>query len=249
MQWLMFAIVMWTAACGGKPSHDCTAIAQGVDNLTAQTTANAPDPAMQAGMPELSGKLKGVLIKRCADDKWSSEDVRCFTSVRDRADMQVCVGQLSEDRRRTLVTEVRAALMDQGVRDLVAGARRFLEEVGLAAALVQQAETARAESDRIAKEADRAKASFDAAVTAARDASEKVDKLARSAEELDKRLGAVTDALMAAQNDADRAAAAAQLAQLKQEAAALRARIDAAAAEANAQQAAAAAAAAGSAAP
>jgi hypothetical protein len=250
MQWFVVVIVILTAACGGKPSLDCaTAIARGLDNVTEQLAVNAPDPALRAGMRAQSARLQGVLIERCTEDKWPSEVISCLASVRERTGVQVCVGQLSEDRRRALLTELRTSLMGQGARDLVAGARELLEQVGLTVALVRYAETARAESDRIAEEASKAKATFDAAITAAQQANEAVARLTRASEQLDQRLGAAVEAVMSARTDAQRAAANAKLEQLKKEAAEVRAQIAAAAAEAKAQGAAAQAAAAGSAAP
>jgi hypothetical protein len=72
----------------------------------------------------------------------------------------------------------------------------------------------------------------DDAVKAAAEAQEQLDRVQQDLHEMDKRVSAAMDAVVAAQNDADRAAAQAELKALRSEKAEMDARISAARAEA-----------------
>lgn len=81
------------------------------------------------------------------------------------------------------------------------------------------------ESDA-SKEAEKAaQIERDAAVKAAAEAQEKVERLAADLADLDKKLGSAVDNVVAAQNDADRAAAKGKLEALRREKAEMEARI------------------------
>jgi DNA repair exonuclease SbcCD ATPase subunit len=78
-----------------------------------------------------------------------------------------------------------------------------------------------AELEKAQREADQARKE-------AADATERVERLAKDLEELDAKLTAAIDSVVAAQNDADRAAAKAKLEQLRKEKAEMEARVQAA---------------------
>lgn len=83
---------------------------------------------------------------------------------------------------------------------------------------------------------DKAEASAREAEKQAHEAAERVDKLSRDLEDLDKRLTGAVDSVIAAQTDADRSAARARLEQLRKEKAEMEARIAAAKAAAEKAQ-------------
>jgi hypothetical protein len=92
--------------------------------------------------------------------------------------------------------------------------------------LEQQLADTRAELDKA--RAAQCTTSEDQARKAAQEAMETVDRLARDLEELDKKVAAAVDSVVAAQNDADRAAAKAKLLELQKEKYEMEQRIEAA---------------------
>jgi hypothetical protein len=84
------------------------------------------------------------------------------------------------------------------------------------------------QSDEDTKKKEIAEHEAQTAVNQAKDAQDKLDKVTKDLEDLNDKVGTAVNAVVAAQNDADRASAKSKLLQLQQEQADMRARVQAA---------------------
>lgn len=90
----------------------------------------------------------------------------------------------------------------------------------------REAETGDRSRAELEEQLRRAELEADEARKAAQEAQDQVERLSKDLEALDAKVTAAIDSLMAAQNDADRAAAKAKLAELQREQAEMRARVE-----------------------
>ncbi|MFT3696910.1 MAG: hypothetical protein QM831_27460 [Kofleriaceae bacterium] len=100
-----------------KGGGNCDAVAKGVDTMTANGSKrmeNAP-PEMKAKMEEASGKMKGVLVKRCTEDKWAADVIDCYAGAQKREDLRDCRKKLPEDQAGKLQKEEMEVMMGMGM--------------------------------------------------------------------------------------------------------------------------------------
>lgn len=111
----MIVIAALVAACskggGGGDAAKCTEIANGaVDRMMA-----AMGTMGAAGAPaELKARgdaLKGVISKRCTEDKWSGEVLDCYAKAASMPDIRSCRGKLPKAQSDQLQAEEMQAMM------------------------------------------------------------------------------------------------------------------------------------------
>lgn len=101
----------------GGGGGNCDSVAKGVDNMTAagsKRMENAP-PEMKAKMEEAAGKMKGVLVKRCSEDKWSGDVVDCYANAQKREDLRACRTKLPAEQAQKLQQEEMQVMMGAGM--------------------------------------------------------------------------------------------------------------------------------------
>ena len=95
------------AACGkGKGGGDCNQASTAVDRMMAKiTTAPGMPDNMKAEMKDRGDKLKAAIVKRCTEDKWSSEVIDCYAKAASKPEITACRGKLPPDQASALQAE------------------------------------------------------------------------------------------------------------------------------------------------
>ena len=97
------AVLVVVVACGSPvkpstppapPQNQCAQVA---DHLLSLMTATAKD----APTEELD-RVRVAFERRCDDGRWSPEAQRCFLELVDKADVDRCATQLTDEQRRSL---------------------------------------------------------------------------------------------------------------------------------------------------
>ena len=99
---LFLAALLAISGCK-KKGGDCTAAIEHSMELSKADMSKMP------GMDDkILGKLKGVAIQHCNDDKWPAEATKCMTGAKTESDGQACYGKLSQDQQQ----KMNQAMMD-----------------------------------------------------------------------------------------------------------------------------------------
>ncbi len=65
-------------------------------------------------MDEASGKLKGVFVKRCTEDKWPADVVDCYANAQKREDLRACRTKLPAESSQKLQKEEMEIMVGAG---------------------------------------------------------------------------------------------------------------------------------------
>jgi hypothetical protein len=57
-------------------------------------------------MEGMTSKLKGVLVNRCTEDKWSAEIIDCTAKASSRDELKACQAKLPPEQAAKLQTEI-----------------------------------------------------------------------------------------------------------------------------------------------
>lgn len=113
-----FVLVLWLAACGGKPAAETTpkgpAQCERVgDHLVGLMTAGLDASRPEERPTEVIDKLTRLIIDQCTLGGWSADAQTCFLSVRslaeDAAAWDRCAGYLTVEQRDALPRAIDAA--------------------------------------------------------------------------------------------------------------------------------------------
>jgi hypothetical protein len=121
MKTIVLVALLAAAGCSKKSSECDVSIAKGMDNFAAEVKTRAPNPQMQQSMMSMVGKLKGALVQRCNQDKWSPEALACFAAVVSRKDIQGCDSKLTEEQRSKLHADMMQAMTGSRMAGGMAG--------------------------------------------------------------------------------------------------------------------------------
>ena len=97
---LMFAALVALSSAGCKKKSDSAAggptcaqaVSHSMDLSKAEMEKMGTDTAMMA-------KLVDVGVKRCTEDKWSPEAIKCMADAKTMTDAQGCYGKLSKEQQ------------------------------------------------------------------------------------------------------------------------------------------------------
>jgi hypothetical protein len=113
MKTIGLMLVLALVGCGNKGSAGaCSdAIGKALDtmmagNLKRMEGMGDQGSAMKAAMGEMTTKLKGVLVNRCTEDKWSAEIIDCTAKASSRDELKACQAKLPPEQAAKLQTEI-----------------------------------------------------------------------------------------------------------------------------------------------
>ena len=90
------ALSLAAGACSKKGGADCSkAVANGME----VGKANLP-----ASDEKAMAKLRDIGVKRCQEDKWSDDVLKCMVEAKTEADGQGCYGKLTPDQQTKMNT-------------------------------------------------------------------------------------------------------------------------------------------------
>jgi len=61
--------------------------------------------------PEIAGKVKDVMVKRCTEDKWPKEAVDCFLNAKDDHEAKACGDKIPKDAQEKLMGDLMPIMM------------------------------------------------------------------------------------------------------------------------------------------
>jgi small lipoprotein (TIGR04454 family) len=117
MKTIGLILVIALVGCGSKKggASECAdAIAKGLDSTMGKRLESAP-PEMKQQMAAVADKLKGVLVNRCTEDKWSAEILDCTAKATSRDELKACQAKLPPEQAAKLQAEVIQAMTAGGM--------------------------------------------------------------------------------------------------------------------------------------
>jgi hypothetical protein len=73
------------------------------------------DMAKMPGMDDKAmGKMKGIAVQHCQDDKWPEEAVKCMADAKDEKESQGCYNKLSKDQQEKMMNAMMESMKPPG---------------------------------------------------------------------------------------------------------------------------------------
>ena len=110
---LLFASLA-LAGCKKKASGDDCAnvIPAAVDRVMPEMQKEMGGAMPADKVTAMGTKMKDVLIKRCTEDKWSADYLKCLGNGKTSADMETCDKTLPKDQKEKLDKDLGDAMKD-----------------------------------------------------------------------------------------------------------------------------------------
>lgn len=107
----VIVVVVALAACG-KKGDDAKGSAGGggATPACAAAAGKAVASLPPGGDPGVRTKLQDIYSKRCTEDKWSAEIIKCYESAAGMVGLQACRAKLPPEQGQRLLAEIMAAM-------------------------------------------------------------------------------------------------------------------------------------------
>lgn len=107
MKTLAFALVaaICAAGCSKKAAEGGGACEAAIGSALDRMTAARAGSAMPGEMQQMVTKLKGVIVKRCTEDKWPADVIDCYAKSGNMAEVRTCRNKLAPELSSKLMND------------------------------------------------------------------------------------------------------------------------------------------------